>query len=394
MQNKIFKIIISLSIFFLLPHSSEAAPAIDSVSGTISDRQSVTIAGGGFGESGPNVAMFDDFERGNDGQALSAAANIGTYTSIRNTVYSFADSKLSNSKGARIIPTGASIGDYAGFAKTFAAPTTEVFMTSIGYIPNGHRWPNSSDLRTYPDSSCLKHHWAYYGANGYQGDGQGIPDGGTEPDIISAMKIAGDTWARVSSNDTTPRGNFDLTDDKDAMWDWDEPVRFSFWAKTNGVSAVGSDGLFQKVGPGGQIYARYKDQKAWCRAGDLYCGFDRASFPGWIRVIAGDPGFPTSNYVIDDIYMATGPNAAARIELGNNPVYANCTKMAISTPTAWSDSAVTATIREGLFKSGDSIYLFVVDANGDASPAYGPMTFGSTIGDTTAPEAPTGLGVL
>jgi hypothetical protein len=95
--------------------------------------------------------------------------------------------------------------------------------------------------------------------------------------------------------------------------------------------------------------------------------------PGWKR-----PGDDNAETIYDDIYIAIGAHARARIEIGNAPNYDDSTVLAIATPTAWQDNAITTTIRQGSFNSGETAYLFVIDENGKASNGH-PFVVGSTI---------------
>jgi hypothetical protein len=79
---------------------------------------------------------------------------------------------------------------------------------------------------------------------------------------------------------------------------------------------------------------------------------------------------------VDDVYLATGSGAQARVEIGDKSVYTSCTNLAMTTPTAWSTGSVTTTIRQGSFTAGQSAYLFVIDSSGNVSSGY-PVTIGS-----------------
>jgi hypothetical protein len=111
------------------------------------------------------------------------------------------------------------------------------------------------------------------------------------------------------------------------------------------------------------------------------------------------PGFGrqdnTAAAYYDDVYVAIGAGARARVEMGNASSYGSSTKLAFITPTSWSSGQINATVRQSVFKSGEKVYLFVVDATGNASPGFGPLTLGqsSTGGSTPAPAAvaPAGL---
>jgi hypothetical protein len=87
----------------------------------------------------------------------------------------------------------------------------------------------------------------------------------------------------------------------------------------------------------------------------------------------------------DSLYV---DSSWARVEIGNNPVYANCTQREIQVPTSWSGSSLQVRLNRGSFPSLSGLYLFVVDANGNASAGY-PLS--GSGGSSTAPSAPTNL---
>ena len=111
--------------------------------------------------------------------------------------------------------------------------------------------------------------------------------------------------------------------------------------------------------------------------GDDNSGDDAASewnyltISGWHRVGGINSAYDNMTRAIyDDIYIATGANAAARAEIGDDSVYADCTKLAIATPTGWSDTEIVATMRGGEFAPGDTAYVFVIDADNVPSTGY------------------------
>jgi hypothetical protein len=84
------------------------------------------------------------------------------------------------------------------------------------------------------------------------------------------------------------------------------------------------------------------------------------------------------NWVIDDVYIATGPNAAARVEIGNATTYTACTNLALITPDSWSSNLIIATVRQGRFASGSKVYLYVSDASGNVNSTGFPITLGTS----------------
>ena len=76
----------------------------------------------------------------------------------------------------------------------------------------------------------------------------------------------------------------------------------------------------------------------------------------------------------DDVFIQVG--GMQRVEIGDDPVWANCTHREIQYPIAWATDEITVTVNRGSFAADATAYLFVVDANGDAS-AGKEIEFGS-----------------
>jgi len=90
---------------------------------------------------------------------------------------------------------------------------------------------------------------------------------------------------------------------------------------------------------------------------------------------------------IDDIFIQNG--SQARVELGDKQTWSQCTHREIQTPTAWSNTAITATLNKGSFSPCQTYYLFVVDENGDVNSTGYPVRIVTGAGE--APCPPTGL---
>jgi hypothetical protein len=74
-------------------------------------------------------------------------------------------------------------------------------------------------------------------------------------------------------------------------------------------------------------------------------------------------GDAAGSMYFDNLYF---DNTRQRLELGNNPVYASCTRREVQPSTAWSDTSITALCQKGAISSGTA-YLFVIGADGTAS---------------------------
>ena len=80
-----------------------------------------------------------------------------------------------------------------------------------------------------------------------------------------------------------------------------------------------------------------------------------------------------AKFYIDDPYIQFGTQQ--RVEIGNAPVFANCTHREIQPALTWSDNGITGTFNQGSFEVGDTVYFFVIDENGIPSDGY-PVTIG------------------
>lgn len=89
----------------------------------------------------------------------------------------------------------------------------------------------------------------------------------------------------------------------------------------------------------------------------------------------------------DHIYL---DNTWQRIEIGNAPVYDNCTERTIQIPTAWSAAEVTFTARTDQFANGDPAWVFLIDADNEPIEMVTGVSEGypMIVDDDTDPEAP------
>lgn len=77
----------------------------------------------------------------------------------------------------------------------------------------------------------------------------------------------------------------------------------------------------------------------------------------------------------------------ARVEVGDNAVWANCTHREIQIPSAWRDDAITVTANQGTFPSGQALYVFVVNRYGQPSGGSA-VTFATSSGEEGVPGQP------
>ncbi len=345
----------------LIPFSAYASPNINSVDGIVASNSVISISGSAFGKNGPNIVLFDDFSSGAlENELLPEKAIIGSWPQNNGRLYK--DSFLSGGQGARMITeNGHVINRFI-----FSSPASEVFISSIAYVPKGYRFPTSETLEAMPPISALKHHWFYYGPKGYSTYGHDN----------FGPNWTGANWLTITSNKSK---TYVYQRWGSPGWEWGKPVRWTHWLKGNGMDSNGTLGYFQGITSTNQIVEEYNetnmDGKVWFvpdwEADGMPFAWDRLSIPGYIR---SGSSFPEDNYVIDDVYLAIGPNSAARVEIGNSPTYKSATKLAISTIETWTENEITTRIRQGGFSEGEEVFIFVIDNQNNPSVGFGPFT--------------------
>jgi hypothetical protein len=373
--KKLVLLMIFSLVIFGPAEVSYAAPSVSSVSGTVANGQAITINGSSFG-SGPNVVFYDDFEKGTNGSALktgSGSAQVGAWSAIDvpNVTYS-SSQKISGNLALMSSPYAAWY--LGGRGSISFSSASQVF---VSYWTRTDAWPNNGVSVNWKalwimGSGTTNHDmvvptFLWEGGGAYVGnDAGGFADYNAPPLSLNKwMRM----WALVNDSST------------DTVKAW----------------YLSSSGVVQNENGSGSIWSSGSFQKIFV--------------PGNVEISGVNP-----HPMYDDVYVATGPNAQARVEIGNASTYNSCTNLAIATPTSWGSSSITATVRQGSLGSSSSAYLYVTDASGSVNSNGYPITFGGgtspvcgdntcngtetcsscsqdcgSCADTTPPAAPTGL---
>jgi hypothetical protein len=222
--------------------------------------------------------------------------------------------------------------------------TDNVFYSFWTMVPAGMNVPGDNCTGGNPYASNWKLSWMNYGVNTY----------------VSAIILnCSLSWGYWFGNDGSARagdieGHFHM-----AKGRWS---RFDFYQRSSSGATgaiIGSE--FDSVN--GMVTHINKNNVRTSTTGGAVWSY--LLIPGYGRG-------KTKNgvTVYDDIYISTGPGARARVEIGDNPTYANCRNLSICTATLWGDNVIQATIRQGSFLNGGQAYLFIIDANGTVSNGY------------------------
>jgi len=340
--------------------------SITGFSGTLSDGELVVISGSSFGDNGPNVYLFESFQRGVAGQEVDSGCDVGEWVYMEQglTPTFIADDVSGSSNIAgRMIVAGVKqdlITEFVG--------VQEFFLSYRVKIPDGKHFPNAFAEETFSDGSNWKVAWIMDGYYGYYGN-----------DDYCLPTWPNGTYWQIAGNDVASQTEVGRPGTATQWFDWDVWNRFSVYMKgglpdpIENFGVIWSQGMSEQYGQ--QVFSRTDTR--------IFDGDDSGDFPQdrgedddvsqWTHFYC--PGWSRGTDVnsegwYDDIYLAIGPNAIARVEIGNNAMYSSCTKLDISTPTSWSDNSIVVTFRAPSFSNSESAFLFVVDSVGNISEGF------------------------
>lgn len=352
-----------------------AAPAITGVSGTVQDGQTVTISGSGFGATGPNVVLFDTFEKGTSGANISTVTNsadVANWTASERmgaTVPLYTNAyALSGTKSMAI---DYRVGYGSGPSLTYSnVQNSDILVSWWQYIPTNRDVPGTNN------SADGGPNWKWF----WIGDQNDDWPWGSDYSIQCLSSTCSSSTTIGSLDDTGTPARYDGK--------WYTPL-FSKGTWMRVTVAM------RNATSGGYAWQQEINGSSNSAVDSVTNVVTAHSNDPWNVLVIPGFGRRDNNSVlyIDDVYVATGAGARARVEMGNASTYSASTKLAFITPTSWNSNQIKATVQQGVFKGGETVYLFVVDASGNASPGYGPLTLGQSSGGGQAP-APAGLNII
>jgi hypothetical protein len=337
-----------------------AGPTVSNVSAPLNDGASLTITGSGFGASGPNVVLFDNFEKGTVGQSIktgAGSATIGQWNSIDN-----GDVKYSSDtphSGSQVFkandPLSPTCADAPNDAIHALLPNaTELYVSWWMYVPTGVPYPGETGYGTTCAGLNWKTVWLEMG-------------GTTSHDqdfVVLGNPSSPGTWILTGNNAIYQSPWLTVPEVTKGQW-----MHFK-WYEKGGTASNGIEKIWKLTSNGLSNFLNATNIT------NMSSGQYRSQID--INAYVRKHSSGTSPVqLFDDVYVATGPTAQARIEIGNNSSYASCTNLTLATPTNWTDTQITATFRAGSFKAGDNAYLFVIDGSGNISNGL-PVNIGQS----------------
>lgn len=347
-----------------LGEPAEAQPSISSVSGVAEQGQQLRIVGSGFGSkasAGPLV--YDDFESGTDGQLIAgnppAVRNISgnwTWSDYANKAsnrprYSRVVTRPNSSLSANMSYGSGAYNNSLEIIRNIQESGGEVYFSFWRY----HRKTSTAWSRNVKP-------WIVYGSTGYHPvayDGWGSPsqgDGGFRNSVQDAGSTGSTLWGGPNLSSI------------DGQW-----IRIEGYLKQS--SPGGNDGAFQIW-----IHTDSSPNISLVQSSTSYT--TRSSNNYWRQWHFGsyhatdDPSTASAEVYLDSLYFDT---SRARIEIGNSPTWSGSSRREVQIAKSWSSGSIDFELGLGAFQPGQTAYVFVVDANGQASSQGFPITIGGSV---------------
>ncbi len=319
--------------------AAAAAPVVTGVS-VFADRQLASISGTGFGQKVPAAPFkWDDFDSGAPGDFV--APGDGPPWSLFAT--------LSNLQPRYSVSRSRYEGD----------------VTCLQEFGGGN-YNSTLALFDVPAAKWYVSAW-------YYDDSQGA--------VSRNEKVLSWRGARLGAPDTNPQFRYGLdygsghtyvTDcsGNDRADDWRHPLkREDEWRRLECFYDAGTPA------GGGRVQTWDNCTPEVSLSGtfvDADCNVTCLYFHHYYATSDGD-GTPSSqNWYWSEIYVDT---TLARVEVGDASQWDACTHREIQIPVSWSEEQIQITARQGSFASGQQLYLYVVDGNGEVNQEGFPVMF-------------------
>jgi hypothetical protein len=325
------------------------------ITGNVRQGEEIVITGVGFG-SGPNVILYDDFEGAHNDPIPLNSPLLGAWTGkSSNYIARFYDYAYSGSTSYSMQDELAAVGQYGGKRtelKVTFDNTQEVFLSYQVAVPPGKHFPGAPTREEWGSASHWKLTWLMDTDNGFKhDDGLAdlcIPTNGQ----AKALQIVGNT------------DNIGWVASLDELFDIDGFNRMTAWVRADPAEPAAKgytwiQWLSAKTAP---AFTREHIKPVFNAGATSPTSYqwNQLNVPGWFGNSLVNPGG-----VYDDIYLATGANSPARVEIGDAPDYADCTELSIMPSTSWSDTEIKVIVKTKRTETISQKYLFVFNGSNE-----------------------------
>lgn len=307
----------------------------------------VTLEGQGFG-GGAKITISDDFNSQTVGSTVALdKALIGTWSPSSSYPVLPKVVDFNGNKAIQVHNTaGTGTDKIAQIETIFPETASSLFISYSVVVPPGKYFAGANADSKFPDLSTWKFTWISDGAAG----------------------IASQTLFNMCIPTHTGKGSFMLAGNStdydwltiDDSWTWHEKNYFSYGMKPNNIAPKTLPGYiyFHHTGKKGKPLIYTKTDIPLFEENNT-TSFDRVKFPGWF----GNGDFSNFDAYYDDIYVAIGDNAFARIELSDKAAVDKSIFNVTLPYITWSDTKITFKLFNKYMGKPDGLYIRAYNAN-------------------------------
>jgi|TARA_B100001057_G_C22850343_1_gene950719 hypothetical protein len=365
MHSRTLTVFLFSTILGAMPSGLTAAPKISDA--YLDDSGDVIITGSKFG-NGPTVAIHDDFSNAEVGDdTVSLSPKVGKWLISNSNSNQIVIDEKHGSKSLFVRGNGSSrfvfgIPDESGpqGLRTFQEVYLSYTIKDLGEFPGANG--TSSD---FSNQSATKDAWMMLGDRGDNTE-YAVSKGDASGHDLYIPGWTGGGF-NIAGNNTRMNPSFwqgGLTEN----WVFGGWHTKMFHAELDPADPYGAaQGFFAFLNRDAyQVNVRngnfMEDQRS---EGVPYPFWDRIKFFAWMNT-----GDADVKRVVDEIYVAIGDNANARVLVTDNQSLNRSTRVFHLSPQSWTDSEIVARFPDYLPDS-NSYFLHVIDASNDNSASFG-----------------------
>lgn len=394
-KRPLLKLFILTMIITVSPNYLNAAPVINSASGSFADGSQIVISGSSFGSHSLDITWLGgktgNIEQGNNGSQVNLPSGWSadsTSSSRQRPVYSTTKAHSGTKSIKSYFPnasqytSGYNFNYGGGFSSAYITWWVHVDSLSCGgSCAENSQW---KVIRLTPGQGSgiyadQPHNW-------YWPQQVAAPSasfvGGNSMFLNFCLSNSSPSYDSTCYADRTPGGEIyrgaGIVENK-----WQ---RVEMWVSENNPASSKN----------GTIMVDIWDS---VNAADNYVNYNgntktkSSSTPQWQYVVFENyfgNGLEYGNIYADDHYIQFGTRA--RVEICNASTWSARRHCEIQQPTAWNATSINVVMNQGSFGNGTA-YLYVIDSNGAANASGYPISIGG--GATPSPPAvPSGFKLL
>lgn len=312
----------------------------------------LVVNGEGFGE-GPNLAYYNNFNDYGSERSISQSLSEGIKKrqGTANLVDSPKVMSFAGRQGFQVVNSES--GTYNIMKVSLGGQYDEVFVSYGVAIPDGYTAPNASESNVFVESSW-KMSWLLEGDSAFKTKDMF--------DLCVPTQVGNSTYIGGNSSKLQRRsyGDSYRLAKYSNWWQWDAFNHINFSIKANLLDNELSDIHFSTMNAEFGLHD-YDIVSTEVRLAGPNVNIGQINFPGWVRKTDSD----NFQAIYDDIYIAVGPNAKARVELTDNIEYEKSSTRIPIPSLSWNNNSVTLDLSVADLRQDIGYYVHLFNWKGE-----------------------------